>query len=79
MLHCYGSKVGNLERNSLGCWLRYHHAHLGGWGGPRAAQLETPSKHAKIYLKGFSGAMGSVEGHKADSTGKEAAAWTQAK
>lgn len=49
---------------------------LGWLTGSRAG---TPSNHARIYRKGLSGARGAAAGHKADSVGGYAAAWTKTK
>lgn len=48
-------------------------------GWPTGSRAGTPSNHARIYRKGLSGARGAAEGHKADSMGGYAAAWTKTK
>lgn len=46
------ARWGTWNRTRWGCWLGYHHAHLGGWGGPQAAEPELPASMPRFTERG---------------------------
>lgn len=46
------ARWGTWNRTRWGCWLGYHHTHLGGWGGPRAAEPDLPVSMPRFTERG---------------------------
>lgn len=46
------ARWGTWNRTRRGCWLGYHHAHIGGWGSLRAAEPELLASMPRFTERG---------------------------